>query len=232
LTIQRELRLRSHIHEGPVYRSWRGRVIWPLLPDSLVHRLRPIEGAVFPPELRPDFAQLLAKVEGLPHRDLRERPGVHRMQLMLLTSGHLQYRMESWAAHGASLGITYAFPLLDQRVVEFSLSIPDHLYFKNGWKRWLYRTAMAGILPDEVRWNPYKKDVAMVAQLRRVREQAKSSYRDQLASKRDNPFVDMGNILSHAQLRTHQGGTVDRPAPSGRPVGSAAWLAFTTLSAS
>ena len=231
-TIQHELRLRSDIHEGPLFQAWRGRVVYPLLPNRLAHRLRPSERAMLPPELRPEFARQLAQVEALPRRDLRERPGVHRMQLMLLTSGHLQYRMESWAAHGATLGITYAFPLLDQRLVEFALSIPDRLYFKHGWKRWLYRTAMAGVLPDDVRWNPYKKDVAMVAQVRRVREQARNYYRDQLRSKRDNPLVDTDQILAGTQLRTDQSASPDNPAPQDRPVGSAAWLAFTELSAS
>ena len=97
---------------------------------------------------------------------------MRRLQIAKLRWGHLQYRMESWAAHGADLGLTYAFPLLDQRIIEFALSIPDHLYFKDGWKRWLYRTAMEGTLPDEVRWNPHKFDAALAVRLRQLRPEA------------------------------------------------------------
>ncbi len=145
--------------------------------------------------LRPDFAAALAGgVPPLANPDARERPGVHRMQIALLQHGHLAYRMEAWASHGAALGLTYAFPLLDRRLVEFALSIPDNLFFKNGWKRYLYRTVMAGILPDSLRWQKAKEDPAMAQEASRVHAAASDQLRADLRARADNPYVDVTKL--------------------------------------
>lgn len=199
LTLQRELSARGELHGSAVWKQWIVGGLFPLLPTALMRRLRPED---FPPPfglpatLRPDFAAALAEVDPLTRPELRERPGVRRMQIALLQNGHLPYRMESWASHGASLGLTYAFPELDRRIVEFALSIPDSLYFKNGWKRYLYRTAMEGILPDKVRWHKVKEDPAMVAQSRRVHTTAAPALRDELRARAANPFVDVEKLIA------------------------------------
>ena len=219
-TLQRELRFRSQRQGASTYKAWRTRVTAPLLPNRLYSLARPSR-PMLPYELRPEFARQLLEVEPLPQADLRERPGVRRMQVALLTNGHLQYRMESWAAHGESLGIRYAFPLLDKRLIEFALSIPDHLYFHQGWKRWLYRTAMEGILPDSVRWHPRKNDDAMLQQVRQVRESARPKVREMLYDRRDNPYIDVDRLLSVAGSDPH--------AAPDAPVGIGAWLAYTSV---
>ncbi|MBI4835411.1 MAG: asparagine synthase (glutamine-hydrolyzing) [Planctomycetes bacterium] len=42
-------------------------------------------------------------------------------------------------------------PFLDYRIVEFVFSAPDNQKIRNGWTKYLYRQAMKGILPEEVR---------------------------------------------------------------------------------
>ena len=42
-------------------------------------------------------------------------------------------------------------PLLDHRIVEYGLGLPDHLKFQNGWTKRALREAMHGLMPDEVR---------------------------------------------------------------------------------
>jgi asparagine synthase (glutamine-hydrolysing) len=42
-------------------------------------------------------------------------------------------------------------PLLDHKVVEYGLSLPDHLKVRRGWSKYGMREAMRGILPDVVR---------------------------------------------------------------------------------
>ncbi|CUV66442.1 Asparagine synthetase [Sulfurovum sp. enrichment culture clone C5] len=53
--------------------------------------------------------------------------------------GYHQERMESWSALGRKFGIRYRYPYLDKRVVEFALSLPSSLYFKNEQSRYLYK---------------------------------------------------------------------------------------------
>jgi asparagine synthase (glutamine-hydrolysing) len=221
-TIQRELRKRAQVQGGKLRGGWKSRVLMPLLPDALLTSLGWLQHpspAIWPAELNPDFVRSLEEIDPLVTVPLRERSGVRATQLRLLEQGHLQYRMESWASHGASLGITYAFPLLDHRLVEFALSIPDRLYFRDGWKRWLYRTAMEGILPDEVRWNPNKSDDAMVQQYHRAKSGMLEDYRERLLDHVENPFVDVGVLLDATEGRRTTDG----------PLGDAAWMAFTKL---
>jgi asparagine synthase (glutamine-hydrolysing) len=45
-------------------------------------------------------------------------------------------------------------PLLDHKVVEFALSLPQHLTIRDGESKWLFRRAVAGILPRTVLERP------------------------------------------------------------------------------
>jgi asparagine synthase (glutamine-hydrolysing) len=47
-------------------------------------------------------------------------------------------------------GMRVRYPLLDQRLVEFSGRIPSSLKMKGFSKRYIFKKAMTGILPDEV----------------------------------------------------------------------------------
>jgi asparagine synthase (glutamine-hydrolysing) len=42
-------------------------------------------------------------------------------------------------------------PLLDHHVVEYGVSLPDHLKIQDGWSKFAIRRALAGIIPDTVR---------------------------------------------------------------------------------
>jgi len=69
----------------------------------------------------------------------------------LLTSPHIAERAEFEAHLGARHGLAFAFPLLDRRVVEFALSLPSEIFFRDGVRRSLFRDAMTDVLPATVR---------------------------------------------------------------------------------
>jgi asparagine synthase (glutamine-hydrolysing) len=57
-----------------------------------------------------------------------------------------------WAENSAAYGLDVRDPTLDTRVMELTLSIPDHVFNgRDGSDRWLIRAAMQGLMPDEVR---------------------------------------------------------------------------------
>jgi asparagine synthase (glutamine-hydrolysing) len=219
--IQREFKLRSQLQGVSVRSSWKSRVVLPLAP-AWIHAFRSGESPALPRELRPEFARLLSEVEPLENRYPREKPGVHRMQVALLKFGHIEARMEAWASHAASLGLTYTFPLLDRRILEFGLSLPGRMFFRDGIKRWLFRTAMEGILPDQVRWNLAKFDSAAGLHREEVVRAPSELHRPPLIQRKQNPFVDVDVILA-AQDRWRDSRTVTEN------VGGATWLAFTSL---
>ena len=75
---------------------------------------------------------------------------LRKWQVFNLKSGYHQERLETWSILGRKFGISYGFPLLDKRIVEFALAIPEELYFKNGIDRHLYRKALKGIWNNDL----------------------------------------------------------------------------------
>ena len=217
LKLWRETSMRSELFDSSRASFLRGRVLLPLLPDDVAARVQPGLRPVplqLPDYLEPGAAQAFRSAEPLEAADLRERPGVRQQQIAKLHAGHLQYRMESWASHGADLGLTYQYPLLDRSLIEFALTIPDHLYFRDGWKRWLYRTAMQGVLPEEVRWNPHKFDTALVRTMSLVSTDVRHHINQLVPQRGRSTFVDLERLtLADADPR----------------VGSAGFLAFTEV---
>jgi len=90
---------------------------------------------------------------------IRERGhSVQQNQWRWLENGHLTKRMEAWAINGARKGITYTYPLLDKRIVEFGLGIPADQFVQQGWKRSIMRRAIGGLVPEEIQWNRTKDE--------------------------------------------------------------------------
>ena len=57
-----------------------------------------------------------------------------------------------WAENGAAHGLDVRDATFDKRVMEFTVSVPDREYAGPGeMERWLIRSAMEGLMPDEVR---------------------------------------------------------------------------------
>lgn len=74
-----------------------------------------------------------------------------------------------WSMNSAHSGIDVRDPTADARVIDYSYSVPDEAYrSRDGLDRMLIRTAMTGLLPDEVRLNPDRgrQSADLVARLR------------------------------------------------------------------
>src|SRR5216117_1214707 len=61
----------------------------------------------------------------------------------------LLLRMEDRSSMAFSLEARV--PLLDHRLVEYGISLPDHLKVHHGWSKFAIREAMRGVMPDVVR---------------------------------------------------------------------------------
>lgn len=87
-------------------------------------------------------------------------PGVHEEQKYLLREGAIQQRIESWTAAGYDKKVEYTYPLLDKRIIEFSLAIPEELYNKkNGYNRYFFREAISHLIDDDIVWAPKSMDL-------------------------------------------------------------------------
>lgn len=77
-----------------------------------------------------------------------------------LESGVTVSRTELIAWISADYQMQYLFPFLDFRLVDFAMSIPRHLFFKQGQSRYIYRKAFSNILPKEICNNASKIDIS------------------------------------------------------------------------
>ncbi len=97
-----------------------------------------------------------ANKDALPHtrslpfwRSVRQITAHHAMRRSF-ERGHLSERIEGWAVDGARRGITYAYPLLDKRVLEFVFALPEDAFQSPTQQRLFFRRAMAPILPASI----------------------------------------------------------------------------------
>jgi asparagine synthase (glutamine-hydrolysing) len=119
-----------------------------------------------------------------PQRDFLTRLGLNKPAL--LTSGKridpLTERMRTIIRNGIKVGpIKHGFgsfynmevrdPTADVRLLEFCIGLPDEQNTFEGGQRMMMRRAMAGILPDNVRWNTNRGKQAADAASRLIYQQ-------------------------------------------------------------
>lgn len=87
-----------------------------------------------------------------PHSSSR----LHSMQHRLLTWNGLRALLHSEDRNSMAFGIETRLPFLDHRLVEFLYGLEPELRIRHGWTKAVLREAMAGVLPDDVRWRADK----------------------------------------------------------------------------
>jgi len=78
-------------------------------------------------------------------------------QLVELEWGYLPNSAEERSGATLACGVECRFPLLDKELVEYVLALPSHMKVKDGWKRYIARKSMDGLLPPEVQWRKRKR---------------------------------------------------------------------------
>ena len=102
----------------------------------------------------------LPSIKDYTFKDFCSPTGVNNEQIALFKSGHLLQRIENWASSAIAKKAEYSYPLLDRRIVEFALAIPEDLFaWKNGYERYLFRKAISGFLPENIVWAPKSADL-------------------------------------------------------------------------
>ncbi len=105
---------------------------------------------------RPEIAErvALADAEGLTRaRSARLDHARH------LSSGIGHFSLGMLDRVYAEHGIEPRFPFLDVRLAEHCLALPADQKLRDGWTRWSLRSAMGGVLPEQVRWRLTKANL-------------------------------------------------------------------------
>lgn len=104
--------------------------------------------------LHPDAPEMRREAQAV----LTPRPSAAETQASYLNSGHFALRMETWHSVAAPLGVEHRYPLLDPRLIELALSLPESLWLREGYTRWVFRKAMEPLLPATLVWGQPKRD--------------------------------------------------------------------------
>jgi asparagine synthase (glutamine-hydrolysing) len=148
--LAREISALKRERGWPALRIFRGEVLSYLVPGPARAAFRRIIGKA--PDLQTSIFQSFSagarrQLAASRSRTLGIAPDGRENRWQLMTSPHIAERAETWAQTGARHGLAFAFPLLDRRVVEFSLSLSSELFLRDGFRRRLFRDAMADVLP-------------------------------------------------------------------------------------
>lgn len=109
--------------------------------------------------LQPEFRALLESHHKPKFQWIQ--PGLRNSQLWYLDI--LLSRIESWAAWSSRLGARHAYPLLDRRIVELALSMPEDWIYHNGKLREFGKQAVSDVLPLSLFDGRDKQDRALAA---------------------------------------------------------------------
>jgi len=93
-------------------------------------------------------------------KDIRPIPPLSRSAeeriLKTLTDWKMNYWLRLDNQNSMTVPIELRLPFLDYHLIDFAFSLPFSYLIRDGWKKWLLRKAMHGLLPDEVRWRRRK----------------------------------------------------------------------------
>lgn len=131
--------------------------------------------------------------------------GVHNEQKCLYKDGYILQRIESWALSTYTNKIEYAYPLLDKRIIEFALAIPEELYApKNGITRLLFRNAIGDLLPKDILYADKYLDIEYDTEVFKLYEEFIMRWFEKnnntLASEHKNGYIDRQKIIDRLKI--------------------------------
>jgi asparagine synthase (glutamine-hydrolysing) len=114
-----------------------------------------------------------------------------------ITEAFVCHRLEQSAAHAAFYRLEYRNPLADRRLLEYVLALPAEIKVRNGYQRYPYRMAVAGILPENLQWRTTKTGATIpTVSLRLLKDSGRMD--DILLHASENncfpPYIDMSKM--------------------------------------
>ncbi len=115
--------------------------------------------------------------------------------------------VRSWERVAREFDVAVRHPFFDTRLVEFSFAVPDHLWNREGYPKWLLRRAMNGRLPESVCWNRKKVvfDDFFIRVIRRHPEQVRKLL--------SHPWLEEQGLLDRKALLTAYDETIAGKRP-------------------
>ena len=168
-----------------------------VLPNAArrLHRWWRLRGAGVPRSrlLDPELARQAALAERVRRFAKHRRPGLPAQwdqQVAALQHPFLTVARERYDRVAAAIGVEPRDPFLDTRVIAYCLRLPARQIEDGGWIKMVLRRAMAGSVPDEVRW-------------RRGKDHLGAAYTEALWSQRADRAGDLVQEISLRESIIH-----------------------------
>ncbi len=149
--------------------------------------------------------------KGFPsHPSLKER------QLERILHQHVPQRLELSAIAARSWNIDYAYPLLDKKLMEFYMGLPDEMKYCRGWGRYILRKSMQGLLPPSIQWRNDKTGATVPTVFMRLRgdEENVGQLIHDARARLSRHYLDYDKLLVWLDRNLHRG-QVKTPANPG-----------------
>jgi len=170
--------------------------VWPVLPRRLRDAVSRARGRSELPEyVTAAFAASTAVADRLrvsSRRTCRTRP--QQEILDWFSDGALSASNELEDRHHAAFGIEMCQPLNDRRIIEFGFAIPEEQRWRGDDTKFVLRTAMADLLPDEVCRRHTKGDYSSIFALTLERCGGEQCFTSLELARRG--WVDGGRLLA------------------------------------
>lgn len=209
--LARELRARSALEKRSIASMVKGELLKPLLPPWLISRWKPrfdLEQSRRSSVIRPEFVRRQIGSEGRrdagPIADGSIVADHRENQINMI--GHYRTHGRRLLNFGTFVGhekIEMRAPFLDRRIIEFCLALPANMKVHGGYRRYMTRAAMRGVLPETLRWRtdktPYSPDfhIRYNRQLKEARDIVARCARTPLIDE----IVDTGRLLQLLDYR-------------------------------
>jgi asparagine synthase (glutamine-hydrolysing) len=183
-----------------------GRTRWGRYAATIAAPPATNDGGVALPDIADDVGGLDQLIERWTH-ETSGRDFVTRMMLVDLQSylpGDILTKVDRTSM---AVSLEARVPLLDHMVVEFALSLPPHLTFRDGQSKWLLRRAVSGVVPQAVFDRP-KQGFAVPLRhwfRRELRHRVEALLRDDspIYEFADQAAVQRAAAEHHASRRDH-----------------------------
>lgn len=134
--------------------------VTPLIPTPIKQALRTALGrpaSATLPGWIPKPTQALLEQEKSPHPDTTHftNPALQARYRAWMNSSTIN-SVRSYHEAATAFDIEVRHPFFDRRLLEFSFAIPDDLWLRDNYPKWLLRRSMTGLLPESVCWNRKK----------------------------------------------------------------------------
>jgi len=216
LTLTKAIDSKSRENEERYCRNVSGilyhRIAVPLLPQT-IHQYLPRTHFVdhhLSPFINGTFLQTIVKQStDSSNLSLYSNRTIQSHMLAYMRNGHIPSRIESLATSARQDKVEYSYPLLDKRIVEFVMGLPAECFVEKGVNRYLFRTAIDGLLPDTILFKAPKKEPVRVRQL--ISDALNASKRicheDRVVKSRSS-YIDVNKLIQKT-LATKMGSSAN-----------------------